>query len=156
VLRSRLAVLAAVVTGASLFVGSPAGAAPAQQVCDSSSFGGGEVCFYAGHRFTGAEFDISVPLGEQLPLANGGDCTDLPTGFGLDGSVTNASADTIYVVAVSCPDTHPGTVPAAVIRPRFAGDIIANTEFRANTHSVRMCGPGLVFNPIALTCDALG
>jgi hypothetical protein len=156
VLRSRLAVLAAVVTGASLLVVAPAGAAPAQQVCDSSSFGGGEVCFYAGPHFTGTEFDLSVPLGEQLPLANGGDCTDLPTGIGLAGSITNASTDTLYIVAVSCPDTHPGTVPAAVIRPRFSGDITADTEFRANTHSVRMCGPGLVFNPIALTCDSLG
>jgi hypothetical protein len=152
VLRSRLAVLAAAVIGTSLFA---CGAAHAQQVCNAASLDGGEVCFYAGPQFSGQEFDLSIPLGEQLPFPTDGNCTDLPTGFGLDGSVTNASTDTLYVLSVSCPDSHAGTLPAAIVVPHFSGNIVAAAKSHAGTHSVRMCGPGLVFNPVELTCSFL-
>jgi hypothetical protein len=125
--------------------------AHAQQVCDSASLAGGEACFYADRQFAGAEFDLSVPLGQQLPVPTDGNCTDLPSGIGLAGSVTNTSGDTLYVLPVSCPDSHVGTAPSAIVVPHYSGNIyaLANTT---GTHSVRMCGPGLALDPLTLTC----
>lgn len=72
-------------------------------------------------------------------MPTNGDCTDLPTGVGLDGSVTNVSGNTRYVFPTSCPDARPG-------------DIVATTPAQHGTHSVRTYGTGLVLNPITLTC----
>ena len=141
---------AAVVAGASLMLAGPS--AHAQQVCDAASFGGGEACFYAGPWFTGPEFDLSIPLAQQLPVPTDGGCTDLPTGIGLDGSVTNVSSDTLYVFPTSCPDSGPGTQPGAIVIPHFSGNIVRPAPAQHGTHSVRMCGTGLVLNPVTLTC----
>lgn len=146
-LRSWLT--AVVLTGATMLFAGPS--AHAQQVCDSASLAGGEACFYTGPGFTGTEYDISIPLGEQLPVPGSGNCTDLPTGIGLTGSVTNASGATLYVLPVSCPDTRPGVPPSTIILPHYSGGIIA-TKATTGTHSVRMCGPGLTLDPLALTC----
>ncbi|HEX9335253.1 MAG TPA: hypothetical protein VF892_05195 [Pseudonocardiaceae bacterium] len=146
-LRSWLT--AVVLAGTSLLLaGHPA---HAQQVCDPASLAGGEACFYAGRQFTGAEFDLSIPLGRQLPVPGDGNCTDLPTGIGLAGSVSNTSGDTLYVLPVSCPDSHPGAAPSAIVLPHYSGDVLALTN-TTGTHSVRMCGPGLALDPLALTC----
>jgi len=151
VLRSWLT--AVVLTGASLLlVGHPA---HAQQVCDSASLVGGEACFYSGRQFTGTEFDLSIPLTLQLPVPGDGSCTDLPAGIGPDGSVTNTSGDTLYVLRVSCPDSHAGTTPAAIVLPHYSGNILAlanASPHTTGTHSVRMCGPGLALDPVLLTC----
>jgi hypothetical protein len=141
-------IAAAVLAGTSLLAPS----AHAQQVCDAASLGGGEACFYTGPWFTGHEFDLSVPLARQLPVPTDGDCTDLPTGIGLDGSVTNVSGNTLYVFPTSCPDSGPGTQPGTIVIPHFSGNIVAPATLRQGTHSVRMCGTGLVLNPITLTC----
>jgi hypothetical protein len=39
--------------------------------------------------------------------------------------------------------------------PHYSGNIVAATKSHAGTHSVRMCGPGLVLNPVELTCSFL-
>lgn len=150
--RSRLA-LAAVVFGMSL-VGLSGGIANAQQVCDSASFAGGEACFYSGRFLTGREFDVSIPLGQQLPVPTGGGCTDLPSGFGTDSSVTNASSDTLYLFTTNCPDTRPAVTPVAVVVPHYSGNVQTGTG-HADLRSVRLCGPGLALDPIALTCAYL-
>jgi hypothetical protein len=147
VLRSWLT--AAVLSGASLLLGGQP--AHAQQVCDSASLAGGEACFYSGPHFTGTEFDLSIPLDQQLPVLTDGNCTDLPTGIGLAGSVTNASGDTLYVLPVSCPDSHAGVAPSAIVVPHYSGDIHALTN-TTGTHSVRMCAPGLMLDPLTLHC----
>lgn len=150
-LRSWLS--AVVLAGASLLpLGQPA---HAQQVCESASLVGGEACFYSGRQFTGTEFDLSIPLGLQLPVPGNGSCTDLPAGIGLAGSVTNTSANTLYVLAVSCPDSHVGVTPAAIVLPHYSGDIptlVSASPYATDTHSVRMCGPGLTLDPVVLTC----
>ncbi|HYS36215.1 MAG TPA: hypothetical protein VEO01_11345 [Pseudonocardiaceae bacterium] len=147
-LRLPRLIAAAVVAGTSFL----APTAHAQQVCDAASLGGGEACFYAGPSFTGPEFDLSIPLTRQLPVPTDGDCTDLPTGIGLDGSVTNVSGDTLYVFPSSCPDSAPGTQPGAIVMPHFSGNIVTPAAAQHGTHSIRMCGTGLVLNPITLTC----
>lgn len=152
--RSRIALLAAV-TGLSLTAGWSAGIANAQQVCESASFAGGEACFYSGRFLTGQEFDVSVPLGRQLPVPTDADCTDLPSGFGTDGSVADASTATLYAFADSCPDTRPATRPAAVVQPHYSGNIAGDLPVRTGRteiRSVRLRGPGLALDPIALTC----
>jgi len=154
VLRLPRLAAAVLVAGASLLLAGPS--AHAQQVCDAASLGGGEACFYAGPWFTGPEFDLSVPLAEQLPVPTDGNCTDLPTGIGLDGSVTNVSGDTLYVFPTSCPDSRFGTQPGATVIPHFSGNIVAPTTAQHGTHSVRMCGAGLVLNPITLACAFAG
>jgi hypothetical protein len=145
-------VAVAVVAGAALLLAGPS--AHAQQVCDAASFGGGEACFYAGPWFTGPEFDLSIPLAQQLPVPTDGACTDLPTGIGLAGSVTNVSGDTLYVFPTSCPDSGLGTRPGAIVLPHFHGNITGTAQH--GTHSVRMCGTGLVLSPITLTCAFAG
>ncbi|HEX5400808.1 MAG TPA: hypothetical protein VFX16_00755 [Pseudonocardiaceae bacterium] len=158
---SRFAALAAVtLAGAGLIATGAAvgsGVANAQQVCDASSVAGGEACFYSGRFLTGREFDISIPLGEQLPVPTDGGCVDVPSGFDVNGSVTNSSADTLYVFAVSCPDSQPGARPATVVVPHHSGNMRAATGVwaRDSIRSVRMCGPGLAIDPIALTCAYL-
>lgn len=152
--RSRLALVVAAVTGLSLAACWTGGVAEAQQVCDAASLAGGEVCLYTGGFLTGREFDISVPLGQQLPVPGDGVCVDLPSGFGTDGSAINASPDTLYAFTSSCPDTRPATRPAAVVVPHYSGNILA-VGGRAELKSVRLCGPGLALDPIALTCAYL-
>lgn len=134
-----------------------AGTAGAQQVCDAASVAGGEACFYSGPFLTGREFDLSVPLGQQLPVPSDGGCVDLPSGFGTYGSVTNTSADTLYAFATTCPDARPGTRPVAVVPAHHTGNLAPSTGpwARADIRSVRMCGPGLAIDPIALTCAYL-
>ncbi|HEX3650290.1 MAG TPA: hypothetical protein VHV49_17825 [Pseudonocardiaceae bacterium] len=132
-----------------------AGTAGAQQVCDASSVAGGEACFYSGPFRTGREFDLSVPLGQQLPVPSDGSCVDLPSGFGTYGSATNASADTLYAFPTTCPDSRPGTRPVAVVPPHHTGNLVPSTGPYADVRSVRMCGPGLAIDPIALTCAYL-
>lgn len=145
----------AFVVGMSLLAGAgTAGVAQAQQVCEPASLAGGEACFYSGRFLTGREFDVSIPIGQQLPVPTGGDCVDLPSGFGTDGSVTNASSDTLYAFATSCPDTRPAVPPAAVVVPHYSGNVLAVAR-RTDLESVRLCGPGLALDPIALTCAYL-
>lgn len=139
--------------GALVTVGT--GTADAQQVCDAASLGGGEVCLYSGPFLTGHEFDVSVPLGEQLPVPGDGACLDLPSGYGTDGSATNNSADTLYLFPVSCPDSRPGTRPVAIVVPHHSGNLSRHPRAREDIRSVRMCGPGLAIDPIALTCAYL-
>ena len=146
-LRSWLS--AAVLAGAAVLSAGPS--AHAQQVCDPATLADGEACFYTGPGFTGAEFDLSIPLGAQLPVPGSGNCTDLPSGIGLSGSVNNASGATLYVLPVSCPDSHLGVEPTMIILPHFSGGINAAVN-PAGTHSVRMCGTGLTLDPLALTC----
>lgn len=133
------------------------GTAGAQQVCDSSSLAGGEVCVYSGPSLTGHEFDVSVPLGQQLPVPSDGDCVDLPRGFSTAGSATNTSADTLYAFPATCPDSPAGTRPVAVVPAHHTGDLVPGAGKRAHSaiRSVRMCGPGLAIDPIALTCAYL-
>lgn len=151
----RLAALAAT-AAAGLSLAVAQGSATAQQVCDGTSLAGAEACLYSGQNLTGREFDISIPLGEQLPVPSNGGCVDLPGGFALDGSATNSSADTLYVFATDCPDTTPGTPPVTVVLPHHSGNL-APTGRRAHVYirSVRMCGPGLAIDPIALNCAYL-
>ena len=153
--KSWLACVLGAVTIAGL-CGVGEGTAQAQQVCDPASFGGGEVCFYSGPLLTGHEYDISVPLGQQLLTTDGG-CVDLPSGYRLGGSATDNSADTVYVFAVSCPDTKPLTRPVSVVVPRTSGNLVPGTGSGARTaiRSVRLCGPGLALDPDALTCAYL-
>ncbi|HEX5116577.1 MAG TPA: hypothetical protein VFW65_15380 [Pseudonocardiaceae bacterium] len=134
-----------------------AGTAGAQQVCDASSLAGGEACFYSGPFLTGREFDLSVPLGQQLPVPGDGGCVDLPSGFGTYGSATNTSADTLYAFTTTCPDTRPGTRVVTVVPPRHTGNLAPSTGpwARQGIRSVRMCGPGLAIDPVALTCAYL-
>jgi hypothetical protein len=149
VLRSWLP---AVLLGVALAgAASPAHAAPGQRVCDPATLAGGEACFYSGPEFTGTEFDLSIPLGVQLPVPGDGACTDLPTGIGLAGSVVNASGATLYVLPSSCPDTHAGGAAAVIVTPHYSGNITVWTDI-AGTHSVRMCGAGLVLDPLTLGC----
>src|SRR5690242_15387258 len=131
VLRSWLT--AAVLAGAAMLFAGPS--AHAQQVCDSATLAGGEACFYTGPGFTGTEFDISIPLGQQLPVPGTGSCTDLPTGIGLTGSVANDSGATLYVLPVSCPDTRIGVTPSTIILPHYSGGIIA-ANATTGTHSL--------------------
>jgi hypothetical protein len=156
--RSRIALVAAV-TGMSLVAGWPTGVANAQQVCEPATLAGGEACFYTGRFLTGREFDVSVPLGQQLPVPTDGDCTDLPSGFGTGGSVTNASTATLYAFGDNCPDTRPATSPVAVVQPHHSGNIAGNgvtvRPGHTDIRSVRLCGPGLALDPIALTCSYL-
>lgn len=133
------------------------GTAAAQQVCAAASLGGGEVCLYSGPFLTGREFDISVPLGQQLPVPTDGDCVDLPSGFDLTGSVTNTSSDTLYVFGATCPDSRPATRPVTVVVPHHTGNLVPGAGTRARTpiRSVRSCGPGLALDPVALRCAYL-
>jgi hypothetical protein len=131
------------------------GTAVAQQVCDSSSLGGGEACFYSGPFLTGREFDLGVPLGQQLPVPSDGGCVDLPSGFATNGSATNTSADTLYAFPTTCPDTRPGTHPVAVVPPQHTGNLAPGTLEYTDIRSVRLCGPGLAIDPVALTCAYL-
>jgi hypothetical protein len=145
--------IAVAVGGALVTVGT--GTADAQQVCDAASLGGGEACLYSGPFLTGHEFDVSVPLGRQLPVPSDGTCVDLPSGYGTDGSATNNSADTLYLFPASCPDARPGTRPVAVVVPHHSGNLSRHPGAREDVRSVRMCGPGLAIDPIALTCAYL-
>lgn len=133
------------------------GTAQAQQVCDATSFGGGEACLYSGPFLTGREFDLSIPVGQQLPVPSDGGCVDLPSGFSTAGSATNATADTVYVFAVSCPDSRPLTRPVSVVVPHHSGNLApgAGSAARVQIRSVRLCGPGLALDPVALTCAYL-
>lgn len=155
--RFRLAAFVTAFAGASLFVGGPAEAAtvrePAQQVCQGVSLGGAEACFHTDQNLAGREFDLSIPVGQQLPVATDGNCTDLPIGFGAFGSVVNTSSATLYVMPNSCPDSHPGAVPVALVAGRYTGNILATASTsRYTTHSVRMCGPSMTLDPITLGC----
>jgi hypothetical protein len=153
----RLAALAAVTAAVAGLIATGAGTATAQQVCDASSLAGGEACFYSGQFLTGREFDLSIPLGDQLPVPTDGGCVDVPSGFDVNGSVTNSSADTLYVFAASCPDSRPGTRPVTVVVPHHSGTMHPITGLWAHDsiRSVRMCGPGLAMDPFALTCAYL-
>jgi hypothetical protein len=62
------------------------------------------------------------------------------------------SGATLYVLPTSCPDSRPGTPPGTIVIPHFSGNIVATPSAQHGTHSVRMCGAGLVLDPIALTC----
>jgi hypothetical protein len=147
--------LGALTVGGSLAAG--AGTAAAQQVCDATSLGGGEVCLYSGPFLTGREFDVGVPLGRQLPVPTDGGCVDLPSGFDLRGSVTNTSSDTLYVFGATCPDSRPTTRPVTVVLPHHTGNLVPGDRTWARTpiRSIRLCGPGLALDPIALTCAYL-
>lgn len=150
--KLRLAVLA-VVLAAGTSVAVAVGTAAAQQVCDPQSLAGGEACFYSGAYLSGREFDVSVPLTQQLPLSALSACVDLPEGYSLDGSVTNASPDTLYVFASDCPDSTPGIAPTATIAPHHTGNLRSlDVWTRAIIRSVRMCAPGLVLSPATLDC----
>jgi hypothetical protein len=153
VLRSPLAAVAALATGIALLVVGPAGTANAQQVCRPALAFNGAVCFYTGSALTGREYDVSVPVIDQLPVPTDGDCADLPTGFGLGGSVINASPDTLYVLPASCPDSRPGVRPAAIVPPHFTGDVLSLVSAnRVGTPSVRMCAPAMTLDLRTLTC----
>jgi hypothetical protein len=152
--------IAAAVTGMSLATSWTGALASAQQMCESASLDGGEACFYSGALLTGREFDVSVPLSRQLPVPTNGDCTDLPGGFGADGSVTNNSPATVYAFPDNCLDTRPARRPVAVVQPNYNGNIPGNDTAPVRTghteiRSVRLCGPGLALDPITLTCAYL-
>jgi hypothetical protein len=155
--KFRLAAITAIAATVTGLLVTGTGTAGAQQVCDASSFGGAEACLYSGQYLTGREFDISVPAAQQLPVPTDGGCVDLPSGFGVDGSMTNTSADTLYVFTTTCPDSRPATRPAAVVVPHHSGNLWSATVVPAHTaiRSVRMCGPGLAIDPVALTCAYL-
>lgn len=162
--RSRLVPLVAVVVGVSLaligteqFVAAaprpPRPSSPAQQVCRANSLAGGEACFYTGRAQSGREFDVSVPLSDEVSLLTDGGCTDLPRGFGPRGSVINASADTLYVLPLPCAATRPGVLPVAVVAPQTTQDLVPLFAERATgTHSVRVCPQGNWYDADRLVC----